>query len=201
MQPSKIIKPALPDKPKIIQKPTWPETIEMTLPPDINPTVAVGLQTWPLKNKIITTDNVKKTVAEVKTEEVKSVVKKNSTFIEEVALEEKRLLNALKNGDVLNEEVPPSLKSKSETLGGAVKFGGFRNNIRRQEQVPHPELTSVQRMHVRQSASNPIRPFLTRGSVAERVLIFERCPSDILLDKRVRTPHIQVPKSQVNSLY
>lgn len=32
--------------------------------------------------------------------------------------------------------------------------------------------------------SSPIRPFLTRGSVAERVLLFEKCPSDLILEKR-----------------
>lgn len=32
--------------------------------------------------------------------------------------------------------------------------------------------------------SSPIRPFLTRGSVAERVLLFEKCPTDLMLEKR-----------------
>lgn len=69
----------------------------------------------------------------------------------------------------------------------------------RADQVPHPELTSQQKQHIRAAAAaaaasdtagtsgnivNPVRPFLTRGSVAERVLIFEKCPSDLLLDKR-----------------
>jgi serine/threonine-protein phosphatase 2A regulatory subunit B'' len=36
------------------------------------------------------------------------------------------------------------------------------------------------------SGTNPVRPFLTRGSVAERVLIFEKCPSELLLEKRSR---------------
>ncbi|XP_076246690.1 uncharacterized protein LOC143186796 [Calliopsis andreniformis] len=59
----------------------------------------------------------------------------------------------------------------------------------RLEQVPHPELTTQQKQHIRAAAAtgtgnNPIRPFLTRGSVAERVLIFEKCPSELLLDKR-----------------
>jgi hypothetical protein len=59
--------------------------------------------------------------------------------------------------------------------------------------VPHPELTSQQRQHIRERAGppstilNPVRPFLTRGSVAERVLIFEKCPpaaESLLLEKR-----------------
>lgn len=57
------------------------------------------------------------------------------------------------------------------------------------EKVPHPELTVQQKQHIRSTGSggsgnNPVRPFLTRGSVAERVLIFEKCPSELLLDKR-----------------
>lgn len=167
----------------------------MTLPPDVKS--APGLQTWPLKNKIISTDNVKRTVAEVKPIENKTGIKKNNSLIDEVDMEEKRLINALKNGDVLNEEIPTQIKTKSDISSANTKFNNLKTNVRRQEQVPHPELTSTQRLHLRQSTSNPIRPFLTRGSVAERVLIFERCPSDILLDKRIRTPHLQVTKPQV----
>jgi len=58
---------------------------------------------------------------------------------------------------------------------------------RLEQAVPHPELTNQQKQHIRTTIStgnNPIRPFLTRGSVAERVLIFEKCPSELLLDKR-----------------
>lgn len=66
--------------------------------------------------------------------------------------------------------------------------------------MPHPELTTTQRQHLRQTAANPVRPFLTRGSVAERVLIFERCPSDLLLDKRVRAPAPQLVKPQVSAV-
>ncbi|XP_076639737.1 uncharacterized protein LOC143351757 isoform X2 [Colletes latitarsis] len=69
------------------------------------------------------------------------------------------------------------------------------------EQVPHPELTTQQKQHIRAAAAtgtgnNPIRPFLTRGSVAERVLIFEKCPSELLLDKRgPRQPAINTWKT------
>jgi hypothetical protein len=55
--------------------------------------------------------------------------------------------------------------------------------------VPHPELTEQQRQHIKErcmspttyynAAGVPIRPFLTRGSVAERVLIFEKCPTEV----------------------
>lgn len=46
----------------------------------------------------------------------------------------------------------------------------------RTENVPHPELSASRNISMRATASSPVRPFLTRGSVAERVLIFERCP-------------------------
>lgn len=46
----------------------------------------------------------------------------------------------------------------------------------RTENVPHPELSASRNISLRATASSPVRPFLTRGSVAERVLIFERCP-------------------------
>ncbi|KAF4524700.1 hypothetical protein B566_EDAN014301 [Ephemera danica] len=79
--------------------------------------------------------------------------------------------------------------------------------------VPHPELTSQQRQHIRERAGppssavlNPVRPFLTRGSVAERVLIFEKCPpaaESLLLEKRPaittwRTGNEVHCKTQVN---
>lgn len=66
----------------------------------------------------------------------------------------------------------------------------LRNRHSVSESVPHPELTSQQKQHIRQAGSNPVRPFLTRGSVAERVLIFEKCPSELLLDKRRSAPAI-----------
>lgn len=173
----------------------------MTLPPDLNPTTPTGLQTWPLKNRVITTENVKKSVAEVKPmpQQFNTLPGKTSnSFVDEVALEEKRLINALKNGDILNEEAPPvsMVVPKPKDAGETATKWGLRNSRRSDQQVPHPELTTTQRQHLRQTANNPVRPFLTRGSVAERVLIFERCPSDLLLDKRARAP-AQIPKPQV----
>lgn len=142
-----------------------------------------------------------------------------------MAREEKRLINALKNGVVLAEETavaktaptpPPATAAAAATSSppssakpqpqpaqkeperdGATRWGP-RNIKRPDQQVPHPELTTSQRQHIRQTAANPVRPFLTKGSVAERVLIFERCPSDLLLDKRVRAPVVQTPKPQVS---
>jgi serine/threonine-protein phosphatase 2A regulatory subunit B'' len=53
---------------------------------------------------------------------------------------------------------------------------------------PHQENALQQRFRTTGTGSvtNPVRPFLTRGSVAERVLIFEKCPSELLLEKRSR---------------
>ncbi|XP_015604965.1 uncharacterized protein LOC107272377 isoform X2 [Cephus cinctus] len=78
---------------------------------------------------------------------------------------------------------------KDERDFATSRWGPRINSPRpRLEQVPHPELTTQQRQHIRAAATgtgnNPVRPFLTRGSVAERVLIFEKCPSELLLDKR-----------------
>ncbi|KOX77839.1 Serine/threonine-protein phosphatase 2A regulatory subunit B'' subunit alpha [Melipona quadrifasciata] len=80
--------------------------------------------------------------------------------------------------------------SREEKDSVTSRWGPRINSPRpRIEQVPHPELTTQQKQHIRAAAAtgtgnNPIRPFLTRGSVAERVLIFEKCPSELLLDKR-----------------
>lgn len=204
------VKPVVSQKPQISPKPRFAETIEMTLPPDHSPQ-----STWPLKNRVLTTENVKKTVSETKpthfnTNNSTTPIKNSISYLEEVALEEKRLINALKNGDILNEEVPtaattpisvPLLKQKENNVGEVTTKWGVRNARRAEQQVPHPELTTTQRQHLRQTAANPVRPFLTRGSVAERVLIFERCPSDLLLDKRVRPPLTQIPKPQVSYFF
>ena len=58
--------------------------------------------------------------------------------------------------------------------------------------LPHPELTDQQKAHIRERSQSPtaaafhaaagaaaIRPFLTQGSVAERVMIFERAPVEM----------------------
>lgn len=80
--------------------------------------------------------------------------------------------------------------SKDERDFVTSRWGPRVNSPRpRIDQVPHPELTTQQKQHIRAAAAtgtgnNPVRPFLTRGSVAERVLIFEKCPSELLLDKR-----------------
>lgn len=179
-----IVKPM--QKPQISPKPKIPpaDTIEFTLPADITQS---NHQSWPLKNRIVGKDTVKQ-----RTRAEKAVT------LDEVALEEKRLINALKNGVVLTDE------KVSKTVATPADVNntrwGPRTTRRPEQQVPHPELTSVQKQHLRQvqtASPNPVRPFLTRGSVAERVLIFERCPSELMLDKRIRAPAI--PKFQVST--
>jgi len=135
-------------------------------------------------------------------------------FMDEVAKEEQRLIDALKNGSVVENRKPekpavPSKegvllrsaaggydaaatghRSKPEFLIGLSALSSARRNQhahRQQEQVPHPELTDHQRANIRSNhhQSNPVRPFLTRGSVAERVLIFEKCPTELMKNSAV----------------
>ncbi|CAH1117978.1 unnamed protein product [Phaedon cochleariae] len=210
-------KPTIGQKPQISPKPRISDTIEMTLPVDI----ATGLQTWPLKNRVVTTDAVKKGGGDKRSGQSAARPVSSGVTIDEVALEEKRLLHALKNGEAVREggaggrnlnshahhpvakqplpidtvdHAPaPHPDSVSAFSQAATKWGVRGNTARRpvEQQVPHPELTTTQRQHLRQNAAsssaNPVRPFLTRGSVAERVLIFERRPSaELLVEKRGR---------------
>ncbi|GIX90614.1 uncharacterized protein CEXT_643331 [Caerostris extrusa] len=54
--------------------------------------------------------------------------------------------------------------------------------------IPHPKLSAAQKQHIKERSLSPtdrhshvpIRPFLTKGSVAERVLLFECCPDRAL---------------------
>merc|ERR1719308_516904 len=64
-----------------------------------------------------------------------------------------------------------------------------RRNKRRNEipSAPHPELTPEQRQHISDRSSGmqpgaPLRRMLPGGSVAERVLMFEKSPSAFGLD-------------------
>lgn len=150
-------------------------------------------------------------------------------FMDEVAKEEQRLIDALKNGSVVENECggrkgggKPAVPSKEgvvvlRSAAGYDAVGGNRGSSKpefliglsalsssrrnqhvhrqqhlQQEQVPHPELTDHQRANIRsnhhQQQSNPVRPFLTRGSVAERVLIFEKCPTELMKNTAANHP-------------
>lgn len=165
---------------------------------------------WPFRNSGKTSSP-----PAVATETSRSNSCNNSNFMDEVAKEEQRLIDALKNGSVVENRktgenrkagekpaVPSkegvllrsaaagydiSSRSKPEFLIGLSALSSSRRNLhahRQQEQVPHPELTDHQRANIIRSnhhhQSNPVRPFLTRGSVAERVLIFEKCPTELM---------------------
>ncbi|XP_044739382.1 uncharacterized protein LOC123300788 isoform X2 [Chrysoperla carnea] len=96
-----------------------------------------------------------------------------------------------KTSDVVDMSTRWGLRPRPRTNSGT-NLNSTENS--HHQNVPHPELTNSQRQHIRAAAAatnsslvsgnNPVRPFLTRGSVAERVLIFEKCPSELLLDKQ-----------------
>lgn len=98
--------------------------------------------------------------------------------------------NRFESAKKVQEEV--SWRNKEVKEWGVSEDDGDKNKVKLNiknrhggsENVPHPELTTQQKQHIRQVGTNPVRPFLTRGSVAERVLIFEKCPTELLLDKR-----------------
>ncbi|XP_053600846.1 uncharacterized protein LOC128669773 isoform X1 [Plodia interpunctella] len=128
----------------------------------------------------------------------------------EVAREEERLLRALRTGGVVAERsaerpdvVPPiSLvdyaKSRYQDRldTGARKPAAGASGERRASLGSHvTEARSKFEARARRASSagagetttsaggaTPVRPFLTRGSVAERVLMFERCPSEATLE-------------------
>lgn len=151
----------------------------------------------------------------------------------EVAREEERLLRALRTGGVVAERtaerpdvVPPvslvdyaksRYQDRLET--GARKPAAGATSERRASLGSHvTEARSKFEARARRASSagagelaaggsTPVRPFLTRGSVAERVLMFERCPSEATLElaKRKtpaattwRGPHDVINRAQVS---
>lgn len=203
--------------------------------------------TWPLKNRIGIGTSKKtnnKSDEESNSQHTFDKSKNSSHLMDEVLLEEERLINALKTGTILNNDKPlpevitstlndstergwnqiektsssivtiknPATMSSpppqdrldaSATPTDGQNNKALMNNIqdhissnsvapikitkqprpRNDAAVPHPEvnLNSVKLNHntsnLRNAASTAaVRPFLTRGSVAERVLMFEKCP-------------------------
>lgn len=104
------VKLSLGQKPQISPKPRLGDTIEMSLPPDLTTS---GLQTWPLKHRVISKDTMKKNndTINVNHHQYPSVKLSSnaSTIDRQVALEEEKLINALKNGDVVNDNPPRHL--------------------------------------------------------------------------------------------
>ncbi|XP_045501421.1 uncharacterized protein LOC123698712 [Colias croceus] len=161
------------------------ETMEMNLPPDLVPE----------RNGTGTVANVRRG--------------DSAAMRLEVAREEERLLRALRTGGVVAERpserpdvVPPiSLvdyaKSRYQDRldTGARKPSAGASGERRASLGSHvTEARSKFEARARRASSagaaetasatgqTPVRPFLTRGSVAERVLMFERCPSEATLE-------------------
>ncbi len=184
--------------------------------------------TWPLKNRLgsspIKKDTPKNGEDNTKTVKHNEKLKKSSELMDEVLMEEERLINALKTGTVLNNDktlpevitstlltdttdrgttwTKPSISTTtSSTSNTTIMYEEMHHKPvsnqspemaptkitkslrpRNDAAVPHPEVNtnSLKASHnvsARGSAVNPaVRPFLTRGSVAERVLMFEKCP-------------------------
>ncbi|CAG4963562.1 unnamed protein product [Parnassius apollo] len=185
------------------------ETNELTLPPDLVP------------ERNGTTSGVNSRRAD------------SAAMRLEVAREEERLLRALRTGGVVAErsaerpDVVPSIslvdyaksryQDRLET--GARKPSTGASGERRTSLGSHvTEARSKFEARARRATSAgavepatasgtaPVRPFLTRGSVAERVLMFERCPSEATLElaKRKspaattwRGPHDVINRAQV----
>lgn len=212
------------------------ETIESAFPADVAKQKSTktddgssGLTTWPLKNKTVG-DNIKKLGADLehRAESANRYLtlpeSAGSEYLDEVAKEEERLINALKTGIIIAED-PNSKRNAAKKTAGLLQKKLFTDSetkeavgvsrsssssdvvemkqvlkkvnvlskveafskaeqsvsVRRSPgggSVPHPELRA------RPTIPNPVRPFLTRGSVAERVLIFEKCPTELIMEKR-----------------
>ena len=111
---------------------------------------------------------------------------------------------------------PEAIRRKSRKLRKSPEPSGSGNGSSSptSSPLPHPELTVQQRQHLRErnlqqqqqqqssqagipagttagvqytASGIPIRPFLTRGSVAERVLIFEKCPTAISAESKEKS--------------
>ncbi|RZF32054.1 hypothetical protein LSTR_LSTR005958 [Laodelphax striatellus] len=201
--------------------------------------------TWPLKNKIQDGGGGGKrnsggygsgsrSTAGHQGHHRHSTPSSQAEFLDEVAKEEERLINALKTGMIIAAEEPtrrskssntvvPTSASSSPSAGvDTVDSTAFSNNTNSSSMKRHQVAdgnntsgsgtvfsnnaagnasSSVKRRQVAMTSDtvisrgggaggattlNPVRPFLTRGSVAERVLIFEKCPTELGLEKRVK---------------
>lgn len=230
--------------------------------------------TWPLKNRIVVqnkgsdmkTPVDKKTTTGVSSSNGQSLIETRATskspisvdVMDEVSREEEKLINALKTGTVLTNDVLPEVISSSlndykaqaeqqlNGIGAMVRdtghmleissngnSDGHSTNAPNLQQhntinpplkpnhtpiyVPHKEeqqqtkgfssftRVATTRIPTRstqdktddkkfeiKSVPSPVRPFLSRGSVAERVLIFEKCPERAPARQTTEKPKIQV---------
>lgn len=160
--------------------------------------LANHVPSWPLKNRLGSSPSSKKESSPVKEESPSRSNKKTADLMDEVSREEERLINALKTGVVLKNDkkilpevitstlndtnskwTKPEISTTTPTIQNnivPVTIKTTKTRAPRTETVPHPELSATRNLNLRSSSSSPVRPFLTRGSVAERVMIFEKCP-------------------------
>lgn len=187
---------------------------------------------WPLKNNNRKIEVDKKTTkskvllnGEEKNSQtpphVDGKINQSNNLMDEVLMEEERLINALKTGTVLNnDKILPevitstlAITNKLDSGGGQLKpdptdskpaWGNDLKTITTHEtdnglqqvkfslkprgkneaSVPHPDINTHINKNSNSNGTNSknaagtpaTRPFLTRGSVAERVLMFEKCP-------------------------
>ncbi|XP_043232617.1 chromatin modification-related protein eaf-1-like isoform X1 [Amphibalanus amphitrite] len=106
--------------------------------------------------------------------------------------------------------MPPESWRRKRALQKAAAAAG--DAPRTVSPLPHPQLTEEQKAHIRERTLSPtpynaagvaIRPFLTQGSVAERVSIFEKCPAELRqrgasteLQDKMRQPAIAAWRAQ-----
>lgn len=82
--------------------------------------------------------------------------------------------------------------SIGDPLRDVLQTGGHKRTLSMEglldvPSIPHPKLTTAQKQHIKERSLSPtdrhshvpIRPFLTKGSVAERVLLFECAPEKL----------------------
>ena len=87
---------------------------------------------------------------------------------------------------------PDSIGSAADPLRDPLQTGGHKRTLSMEglldvPSIPHPKLTTAQKQHIKERSLSPtdrhshvpIRPFLTKGSVAERVLLFECAPEKL----------------------
>lgn len=217
---------------------------------------------WPLKNRLgyssLVNDNkdVKPSDKKLENHSVVSKVKrpvspkKSQNLMDEVSREEERLINALKEGVVLNNNEQIIMGSEtnenssvnenhvyskiennstesqdlidSGPTGPIIlnklitwnsdrpdinnEFGSENSNLPKQiikvrhrndAAVPHPEVHKSLNNNLTNNKpliTNSVRPFLARGSVAERVLMFEKCP-DVKLPRGLLRDPSKLPVS------
>lgn len=214
--------------------------------------------TWPFKqqHRIVSqssnnfidmktpTDNKKNSCAPMSSSSDKPN-RKTIDVMDEVSREEEKLINALKTGTVLTNDLPEVITSSlndykttnEQQLNGitTVIKENRKHDIRNEQnnesesvssqnppqkpnhtpiyvppkedtskgfssfarvsttRIPRNDLTKLdEKKFELKSIPSPVRPFLSRGSVAERVLIFEKCPEKAPARQTTEKPKIQV---------